>query len=95
MTGGPPPGAVDLGAGRYAVKVFGPDRMWCGIHAWHRTPGGAWCAGFVGFSLIPHREGIGTWRVDRFDPLTLHPSIGCRACGVHGWIRDGRWEEDA
>lgn len=26
------------------------------------------------------------------DPLTLTPSIICHQCGLHGWIRDGRWE---
>jgi len=26
------------------------------------------------------------------DPLTLEPSIICQQCGLHGWIRDGRWE---
>jgi hypothetical protein len=26
------------------------------------------------------------------DPLTLSPSLLCRQCGLHGWIRNGRWE---
>jgi hypothetical protein len=28
----------------------------------------------------------GTW-----EGLTLSPSVLCRRCGHHGWIRDGRW----
>lgn len=25
------------------------------------------------------------------DPLTLTPSLLCDTCGLHGFIRDGRW----
>jgi uncharacterized protein DUF6527 len=36
-----------------------------------------------------------TWTVTAADPLTLDPSLHCDpelgGCGVHGWIRDGRW----
>lgn len=32
------------------------------------------------------------WEVVAWEPLTLAPSILCRACGDHGWIRAGRWE---
>lgn len=31
------------------------------------------------------------WQVLSLDPLTLSPSTRCRACGLHGFIRDGRW----
>jgi hypothetical protein len=92
----PPTGAIDLGCGRYAAKTFGPDHLWNGIQLWHPRPGGPagqWCVGFVGFSLVPRREGIRTWRVDAYAPLTLHPSIRCPTCGASGVIRDGRWEE--
>lgn len=27
------------------------------------------------------------------DPLTVSPSIACGDCGLHGWIRDGRWTD--
>lgn len=30
------------------------------------------------------------WSVENEDPLTLSPSIAC-PCGLHGFIRDGRW----
>ena len=32
------------------------------------------------------------WQVVAWDPLTLSPSVLCRTCGNHGWIREGRWE---
>ncbi len=25
------------------------------------------------------------------DPLHIEPSILCTSCGIHGWVRDGRW----
>lgn len=31
------------------------------------------------------------WEVQSWEPLTLHPSLLCRSCGLHGWIRDGAW----
>lgn len=30
--------------------------------------------------------------VGSFEGLTLMPSMLCQRCGLHGWIRDGRWE---
>jgi hypothetical protein len=35
--------------------------------------------------------GIISWEVLQDDPLTLSPSLLCRACGDHGYVRDGRW----
>lgn len=26
------------------------------------------------------------------DPVTISPSVGCFDCGLHGFIRSGRWE---
>lgn len=31
------------------------------------------------------------WTVVSWEPLTLWPSLLCRMCGHHGFIRDGRW----
>lgn len=33
----------------------------------------------------------GKWQVASLEPLTLSPSLLC-PCGVHGFIRAGRWE---
>lgn len=35
--------------------------------------------------------GRALWTVEQWEPLTLWPSLLCRACGHHGFIRDGRW----
>ena len=31
------------------------------------------------------------WKVECIDPLTLSPSLLCRSCGFHGFIRNGNW----
>lgn len=31
------------------------------------------------------------WQVESWEPLTLSPSLLCRTCGLHGFIRAGRW----
>lgn len=31
------------------------------------------------------------WKVESWEPLTLSPSILCRLCGDHGFIKQGKW----
>lgn len=31
------------------------------------------------------------WTVEEWEPLTLRESLLCRACGLHGFIKHGRW----
>lgn len=31
------------------------------------------------------------WSVDKWEPLTLSPSLLCKLCGDHGFIREGKW----
>lgn len=31
------------------------------------------------------------WTVESWEPLTISPSLLCRACGDHGFIRDDKW----
>ena len=58
----------------------------------HRAPGGPECGGSVTFD-VPEAEGIAgpRWQVISMDPLHIEPSILCRRCGHHGFIRDGQW----
>lgn len=58
-----------------------------GITEWHWT-GEHWCAGFVPFKS--HNPDHG-WDVHSLDPLHLEPSLLCRLCGSHGFIRAGAW----
>ena len=31
------------------------------------------------------------WHVESWEPLTLSPSVLCRECGDHGFVRSGKW----
>lgn len=45
-------------------------------------------AGDVASTLVPKRP---TWEVQCWEPLTLWPSLLCRRCGHHGFVREGKW----
>ena len=77
----------------YTVVTRGGEEP-VGLVEWHRE-GDGWHGGHVGLDTDPE---IGTkprWRVVAGDlrdgTATLAPSILCRACGEHGFLRDGKW----
>ena len=41
-------------------------------------------------SWVPFGEPDG-WKVEGLEPLTISPSLLCRECGHHGFIRGGQW----
>lgn len=52
------------------------------------------CGGFVTFDSPEARTvfpNYAFWVVQSWDPMTLTPSLLCRSCGRHGFIRQGRW----
>jgi len=57
-----------------------------GIAYTHQTPNGE-----VHESYIPVGSDPKDWTLIQRTPLTVSPSLLCRECGHHGWIRDGRW----
>lgn len=61
----------------------------------HRRPdNGEECWSHVNFDGPVQRKVMpdaAIWKVESEDPLTLSPSILCRLCGDHGWIREGKW----
>jgi hypothetical protein len=67
-----------------------------GYHVWHSCKDGKMQPGGV-FLAIPelpeHLSGHITWQLVSREPLHIEPSVLCRACGDHGWIRDGKWVE--
>lgn len=71
-----------------------PDVERYGAIIGHTAQDGSPCAGAVTFSgsvqerLEPGRP---KWDVQNWDPLTINPSVLCRRCGDHGFIRDGKW----
>lgn len=85
----------DLGYGITYSKTsrLGTDGAWTGIMIQHHDcPVLGDC--FAGLQFdIPENEDMieAKWRVRKWDPLTLHPSIHRVECGLHGFIREGRW----
>lgn len=51
------------------------------------------CApGFCGYDYVPLKPSWEDgWDLISEEPLTLSPSLLCRACGHHGFIRGGKW----
>lgn len=52
------------------------------------------CLSGISFDLPetrPHFAERAMWQVESWEPLTLSPSLLCRVCGDHGFIRHGRW----
>jgi hypothetical protein len=85
--------AVDIGHGvtielsrEYGVEEGPP----VGLTWRHPSPktGEPCKGGFVAFAGRYMDDG---WKVESDEPLTLSPSLLCRACGCHGFIRAGRW----
>ena len=48
------------------------------------------CSGMIA-THAEYDVGRPHWTIVQQDPITLTPSILCRSCGAHGWIRDGKW----
>ena len=89
----PPPHAIDIGCGHKIEFVDYLGEV-AGINDWHLTKCGAWCRGWVSFNGSAWRRGFRSgdgWNVVQRDPLTLSPSLLCRACGDHGHIVNGKW----
>lgn len=81
---------VDIGEGVSIQFRYLPDETKPGGIAYRHPNGkGGFCEGWV-----PFNETLGSehgWDVVCEKPLTLSPSLLCRACGHHGHIRNGVW----
>lgn len=79
----------DIGHGITIERVVYKGQF-AGINWCHPTPvSGTQCTGgFVNFNGRYMDDG---WDILSEEPLTLSPSLLCKACGCHGYIRDGKW----
>jgi hypothetical protein len=85
-----------------------PDVEKAGASVGHLRPDGSYCEGAITFDVGPMsqlRLQKALWQVQSWEPLTVSPSLLCRApvfdpdryriagseCGDHGFIRAGRW----
>jgi len=64
-----------------AVIHKGKDGLEC--MGWIPFEGRAWAQRF--------ENSIPAWKVESDEPITLSPSILCRVCGDHGFVRNGKW----
>lgn len=94
MDGEPPEDAIEIGP-RNRITFSEYKGETAGIQEWHQKADGKWCVGWIAFAgaawANSFKEPITTWNVVQREPLTLTPSILCRACQNHGFITDGRW----
>ena len=78
-----------------------PDVPRAGAIISHIAPDGSDCMSSINFDL-PDTKGLfadeAKWQVISWEPLTVAPSLLCRAplerggeCGDHGFIREGKW----
>lgn len=83
---------IDLGDGRWAeLREF--EGEIAGADVFHPGCGSPDFIPFTGRSWARRFDGrIEAWDLVSESPLTLSPSILCRACGDHGFIRNGKWE---
>ncbi len=98
---------IDIGHGvGYLLTGWHPDRELnphydgiadvdrFGLLYRHPAPDGSECGGSVIFEgeaasrVMPKHP---KWTVDSWEPLTLSPSLLCKSCGHHGFIKQGRW----
>lgn len=72
-----------------------PDVERYGAIVYHKKKDGSECWSGVTFeSEVAKKIGDDrpSWKVESWEPLTLSPSLLCRLCGDHGFIRNGKWE---
>jgi hypothetical protein len=87
---------VDIGDG-HSITFAHYEGEVAGANVYHHRPDGAECVGWVAFAgrawarSFPDGLAGKSWDVVKDEPMTLTPSILCRACGDHGFIQDGRW----
>jgi hypothetical protein len=82
---------LDLGCGVSIVLVEYEGAV-VGLEETHLNQEGQPCRGWVALDSAPEQlRAHSCWHVVSKNPLTLTPSIKCRACGNHGFIREGRW----
>jgi hypothetical protein len=92
-------GRIDIGGGHSIRFVEYKDDLRAALHDYHQRPdGGGQCQGFITFEggawAREFKENpLATWKVVKWDPLTLTPSLLCRACGDHGFIENGKWRK--
>jgi hypothetical protein len=85
---------IDLGDDHtLTLQMFEGEISACTIE--HKKKDGTPCNGFIPFTgrawARSFDNHITSWEVVSESPLTLSPSVQCRICGDHGFVRGGKW----
>ena len=72
------------------------DRAKAGICLCHLTENGEMCVSNFPFDFPDVRAAmvnpeLSLWKLDKEEPLTLTPSLICKGCGLHGYLKEGMW----
>lgn len=81
---------IDFGSGHRGSFIYHRSNL-AGIIEAHRTTAGDLCAGSIYWKKVDDQHHV--WNLISLEPLTLDPSIQCEACGAHGYIRNGQWQD--
>jgi hypothetical protein len=84
---------IDLGNGVWFSRTVNSAGDHVGVIEWHYCQDKENLAGGILLFDIPENasEDRPKWTLVTDDPLTMHPSVLCRTCGLHGWITNGQW----
>lgn len=82
------PTVIDIGHDVFIERRYHEGAL-AGIAYEHPRPDGVPCSAAGWVPVKPHD--IHGWDLVSEEPLTLSPSLLCRGCGHHGFIREGRW----
>lgn len=85
---------IDIGHDHKIQFVTYKGDSRAGLNDFHKKPDGSDCGGFITFAgsaWANEFTDLQVWQVQSWEPLTLTPSLLCRTCGNHGFIRDGKW----
>lgn len=72
-----------------SVAVLEEGQVPFGAHEYHMWDGEI-CYGYVSWTEF-HGMKLSGHTLESLDPVTISPSLQCRACPSHGFIRDGKW----
>lgn len=85
---------IDLGDDHRLVFAEYKGERRVGAQIIHKAQDGSECRGWLPFEGRAWANGFGNiagWKVEQDEPLTLSPSVQCRSCGDHGFVRNGKW----
>jgi hypothetical protein len=82
---------VDIGHGvSIELRTIVGESSPAGAAYWHPHGADVQHEGWIPFKDAKGWPATG-WEVVSLVPLTLSPSLLCRTCGHHGFIREGKW----